>query len=59
LDGLGLLWGLILWPQPADEFIAFFFGALGVEGNEAFEDEVVKTLTPSPSPGGRGRVVLC
>ncbi len=34
----GLPWILILWAEPADEAVAFFFGAFGVEGDEVFED---------------------
>ena len=41
LDGLCLLGGLVFGAQPADVAVAFFFGALGVEGNEAFEGLLV------------------
>ena len=34
----GLPWVLVLGAEPADEAVAFFFGAFGVEGNEVFED---------------------
>ncbi len=34
----GLPWILILGAEPADEAVAFFFGAFGVEGDEVFED---------------------
>ena len=33
-----LVGGLILGAEPADEAVAFFFGAFGVEGDEVFED---------------------
>lgn len=33
--------------------VAFFFSTLAVEGDEAFEDGFVKTLTPCLSPRGR------
>ena len=36
-----LVGGLIFGAQPANVAVAFFFGALGVEGNEVFEDFLV------------------
>jgi hypothetical protein len=42
--------GLILRAQPANVAIAFFFGPLGVEGNEAFENDVVEGCFWPPSP---------
>lgn len=36
-----LVGGLIFGAQPANVAVAFFFGALGVEGNEVFEDLLV------------------
>ncbi|MCC3572843.1 MAG: hypothetical protein JGK30_13000 [Microcoleus sp. PH2017_40_RAT_O_B] len=38
---VGFAWGLVVGTQPANVSVAFFFGALGVEGDEVFEDLVV------------------
>jgi len=38
--------GLVFGAKPADDAVAFFFGALGVGGDEVFEDDVVKPLLP-------------
>jgi hypothetical protein len=45
---------LIVRAQPANVAVAFFFGALGVEGDETFENNVVEglPLIPNPSPQG-------
>ena len=55
-DGLGadFVGCLVFGTQPAYVSVTFFFGALGVEGDEAIEDDFGETLTPSPSPRGRG-----
>ena len=34
----GFVGGLVVGAEPADEAVAFFFGAFGVEGDEVFED---------------------
>jgi len=41
LSGLHFVGGLVFGAQPADVAVAFFFGTLGVEGNEVFEDLLV------------------
>ncbi|WP_051463591.1 hypothetical protein [Leptolyngbya sp. PCC 6406] len=55
LGGLRCVGGLVVGAEPADVAVAFFFGPLGVEGDEAFEDDVVEVLPliPGPSPWGR------
>ena len=50
LLGLYLVGGLIFGTEPADQAVAFFFGALGVEGDEAFEEDVVEALRGGRSP---------
>lgn len=35
---MGAGWVLVFGAEPADEAGGFFFGAFGVEGDEAFED---------------------
>jgi hypothetical protein len=55
-DGLGadFVGCLVFGTEPAYMSVTFFFGTLGVEGDEAIEDDFGETLTPSPSPRGRG-----
>jgi hypothetical protein len=45
--------GLVLGAEPTDQAVAFFFGPLGVEGDEAIEDDVVEVgfLPPFSSCG--------
>ncbi|MGB3669530.1 MAG: hypothetical protein WA984_05435 [Phormidesmis sp.] len=38
LLGLSFFRSLVFGAEPADEAVAFFFGAFGVEGDEVFED---------------------
>jgi hypothetical protein len=40
----GLFGGLVVGSEPADQAVAFFFGALGVEFDEAFEDLVFEVF---------------
>jgi len=42
LGGLHLVGCLVLGAEPADEAVTFFFGAFGVEGDEAIEDLLVE-----------------
>jgi hypothetical protein len=41
LGGLHFVGGLIFGAEPADVAVAFFFGAIGVEGDKVFEDLLV------------------
>jgi len=43
-----LVGGLVFGAQPADVAVAFFFGALGVEGNEVFEDLLACDVGSTP-----------
>ena len=41
LGRLNLIGGLVFGAQPADQAVAFFFGAFGVESDEAFENNFI------------------
>jgi len=59
-DGLGadFVGCLVFGTQPAYVSVTFFFGALGVEGDKAIEDDFGDIKTPSNSPLRRGRTKI-